>query len=196
MGRYLNPGVSVAEWNGSTALIVVDVQKGFDDESHWGPRNNPDCEENIGRLIAAWRDQGWPIVFVRHDSAKPSSPLAKGSPGNAFKSVVKGDPDLLVIKQVHSAFHGSPDLDEWLKKHGITGLAITGIQTNMCCETTARVGSDLGYDLLFVEDATHTFDLVTETHKVYRAREIARYTSLTLAADFGKVVRTSELVDD
>ncbi|MDK1027617.1 MAG: cysteine hydrolase, partial [Actinomycetota bacterium] len=38
------------DWNGSTALIVVDVQKGFDDVSYWGPRNNPDCESNIGLL--------------------------------------------------------------------------------------------------------------------------------------------------
>ena len=57
MGRCLNPGVSVADWNGSTALVVIDVQKGFDDASYWGPRNNPDCEANIGRLITAWRDQ-------------------------------------------------------------------------------------------------------------------------------------------
>ncbi|MCL1594510.1 MAG: cysteine hydrolase [Actinomycetia bacterium] len=187
--------MSVADWNGSTALIVVDVQKGFDDAVYWGPRNNPECEANVGRLIDAWRKQSWPIVFVRHDSATPSSPLAKGSPGNAFKSVVKGTPDLLVVKDVHSAFHGSPDLDAWLRKQGITGVAIAGIQTNMCCETTARVASDLGYELLFVEDATHTFDITTPTHKVYRAREIARYSSLSIEADFGKVVRTTDLVD-
>ena len=42
-------------WKDSTALVVVDVQKGFDD-SRWGERNNPDCERNIGRLIDAWRD--------------------------------------------------------------------------------------------------------------------------------------------
>ncbi len=186
----------VADWNGSTALVVIDVQKGFDDATYWGPRNNHDCETNVERLIVAWRDQGWPIVFVRHDSKTPSSPLSKGSPGNAFKPVVKGDPDLLVIKDVHSAFHGSPDLDGWLRKHRITGLAIAGIQTNLCCETTARVGSDLGYDVLFVEDATHTFDIITPTHKVYRAREIARYSSLTIDKAFGRVVLTSELVDD
>ncbi len=196
MGRDHDPGVTVADWNGSTALVVVDVQKGFDDSTYWGPRNNPDCEANVARLIDAWRDQGWPIVFVRHDSLTPSSPLAKGSPGNAFKSVITGDPDLLVVKNVHSAFYGSPDLDTWLRKHGITGVAIAGIQTNMCCETTARNAADLGYDVLFVEDATHTFDIVTPTHKVYRAREIARYSALTIGAGFGRVVRTLELVDD
>ena len=195
MERDRDPGVKVADWNGSTALVVIDVQKGFDDAGYWGSRNNPDCESNIERLITAWRGQDWPIVFVRHDSSTPSSPLAKGSPGNAFKPVVKGDADLLVVKDVHSAFHGSPDLDTWLRKHGITGVAITGIQTNMCCETTARVAADLGYEVLFVEDATHTFDIITPTHKVYRAREISRYTSVSIGAGFGRVVRTSDLVD-
>ncbi len=182
------------DWNGSTALVVVDVQKGFDDEVYWGPRNNPDCEANIVRLITAWRHHGWPVVFVRHDSRIPSSPLAKGSESNGFKSIIEGEPDLLVVKDAHSAFYGSPDLDAWLKEHGITGVAIAGIRTNICCETTARTASDLGYEVLFVEDAMHTFDIVTPTHKVYRAREISRYAALTVGTEFGKVVHTSELM--
>lgn len=184
----------MTDWNGSTALIVIDVQKGFEDASHWGPRNNPDCESNVEQLIEGWRAQNWPIVYVRHDSATPSSPLAPKTKGNKFKEVLTGDPDLLIVKDVHSAFYGSPDLDEWLKRNGISGVAICGIQTNMCCETTARMASDLGYEVLFVGDATHTFDIVTETKKVYRAREIALYAMLTIEADFGKVVRTSDLV--
>ena len=185
----------MTDWSGSTALIVVDVQKGFDDRAAWGNRNNPECEANISRLISAWRDHNWPIVFVRHDSTTPGSPLAPGTPGNVFKDVVTGEPDLLVSKSVHSAFKGTPDLASWLNERGITGIAVCGIQTNMCCETTARDGSDLGYDMLFVLDATHTFDIVGPNHQVYRAREIARYSALTLEADFGRVVMTAELLE-
>ena len=185
----------MADWTGSTALVVVDVQRGFDDHNYWGPRNNPDCEANVAQLIAAWRDQGWPIVYVKHNSQSPSSPLAPGGKGNDFKDVITGTPDLLVEKNVHSAFYGQPDLDAWLRSNEITGVAVCGIQTNMCCETTARMASDLGYDMLFVEDATHTFDILTPTKKVYRAREIARYTSLSLDGEFGRVVKTSDLVD-
>ncbi len=184
----------MTDWNGSTALVVIDVQRGFDDGSYWGPRNNPDCESNIGRLLSAWRDQNWPIVYVRHDSTDPSSPLSPSSKGNKFKEILKGNSDLLVAKDVHSAFYGTPDLDAWLKQQGISGVAICGIQTNMCCETTARMASDLGYEVLFVADATHTFDITTETHKVYRAREISKYTQISIEADFGKVVRTLDLV--
>jgi nicotinamidase-related amidase len=134
-------------------------------------------------------------VFVKHNSAKATSPLAAGSRGNDLKPMITGEPDLLIVKQVHSAFYGEPDLKAWLDGHGITGVAISGIQTNMCCETTARMASDLGYRLQFVEDATHTFDLVDASGVVFAAEDIATYTALTIAADFGRVVTTSRLID-
>ena len=57
-----------------TALIVVDVQRGFDDAAYWGPRNNAGCETNVGILIEGWRARELPIVFVRHDSAEVREP--------------------------------------------------------------------------------------------------------------------------
>lgn len=183
------------EWQDATALIVIDLQKGFDDQAFWGTRNNPDCEDNVARLLTAWRSENWPVVFVRHDSTSPDSPLRPGIPGNEFKDVVTGKPDLLVAKSVHSAFSGDPDLHGWLKEKGVRAVAICGVQTNMCCETTARVASDLGYEVLFVMDATYTFDIEAPNHQVYRAREIARYTGLNLAEGFAKVVQTRELID-
>ncbi len=185
----------MTDWQESTALIVIDVQKGFDDEEFWGPRNNPDCESNIVRLIAEWRERGWPIVFVKHNSGKSTSPLAPGTPGNDLKPMITGEPDLLVEKQVHSAFYGRPDLKAWLDDHGIRRVAIAGIQTNMCCETTARMASDLGYRMQFIEDATHTFDVSDDEGKLFSAEEISKFSALTIAADFGHVVTTSELVD-
>lgn len=185
----------VVDWTTSTALMVIDVQKGFDDEEHWGPRNNPNCEANISLLLEAWRAQGWPVVFVRHDSTSPNSPLRPGTTGNQFKDVVTGDSDLLVAKSVHSAFFGEPDLHSWLREHGISSIAVCGIQTNMCCETTARMASDMGYEVLFVIDATHTFDIAAVEGKILRARELARVTALELDAEFCQVVYTTELVE-
>jgi nicotinamidase-related amidase len=109
--------------------------------------------------------------------------------------VLTGKPDLLVSKSVHSAFLGQPDLHAWLQEQGIGAVAICGVQTNMCCETTARMASDLGYEVMFVLDATHTFDIEAPNHQVYRAREIARYTGLNLGEGFAKVVQTRELLD-
>lgn len=185
----------MSDWANSTALLVIDVQQGFDDEAHWGPRNNPNCEPNVELLLEAWRKQGWPVVYVRHDSTSLNSPLRPGTKGNEFKDIIKGKPDLLVSKSVHSAFFGDPDLHSWLRQHEISAIAICGIQTNMCCETTARMASDMGYEVLFVIDATHTFDLAALDGKILRARELARVTALELHEEFCQVVFTSELVD-
>lgn len=177
-----------------TALIVIDVQVGFDNEKYFGRRNNPACEDNIARLLAAWRDQGWPIVFVQHDSREPGSPLATGTPGHAFKPVASGPCDLRINKSVHSAFFGEPSLHNWLRSQGISAVAICGIQTNVCCETTARMASDTGYDTMFVIDATHTFDLATGDGQIIRAEQLAQTTAAVLQSEFAQVVRTADLV--
>lgn len=175
------------------ALLVIDVQAGLDDPSH-GARNNPDCEANIAALLAAWRSRGRPVVFVRHDSVRPDSTLRPGRPGNAFKDVVSGEPDLLVVKHVNSAFFGEPDLHAWLQERGITGVATTGIQTNYCVEATARTASDLGYDTIFVLDATHTFDLPAHGGGVISADELARVTATNLQGEFADVLLTADLL--
>lgn len=177
-----------------TALLVIDVQRAFQDADFWGRRNNPGCEANIAALIDAWRAAGRPLVYVRHDSAEPGSPLAPGLPGNAFQDVVSGEPDLLVSKRVNSAFYGDPDLHAWLQEHGIGSIAVCGITTNHCVETTARMGANLGYEVLFALDATHTFDRTGPDGERLTADELARATATSLHGEFAAVVRTDELV--
>ena len=177
-----------------SALIVVDVQKGFDDPV-WGPRNNPESEANIATLIDAWRERGQPIVYVRHDSDEgEGSPFTPGQAGNDFQDFLAGEPDLLVVKSVNSAFHGEPDLAEWLRGEGIERIVVCGIQTNMCCETTARVAANLHFDMTFVLDATHTYDLPDRNGGTITADELARVTATNLDPEFGRVVDTREAV--
>jgi nicotinamidase-related amidase len=175
------------------ALIVVDVQQGFDDPA-WGRRNNPASEENIAALIEAWRARDQPIVYVRHDSSEPGSLFTPGQRGNDFQDILDGEPDLVVTKSVNSAFHGEPDLAEWLRGEGIERIAVCGIQTNMCCETTARVAANLDFEMTFVLDATHTFDLPAHDGGTISADELARVTASNLDPEFGRVVDTREAV--
>jgi nicotinamidase-related amidase len=176
------------------ALVVVDVQEAFKDEAYWGRRNNHECEDNIGALIAGWRGAGRQVVFVRHDSDEDVSPLRPDQPGNAFMSIIDGTPDLLVTKNVNSAFHGTPDLDAWLGTEGLAGIVICGITTNHCCETTARVGGNLGHHVLFALDATHTFDRTGPDGTLMTADELARATATNLHDEFAQVVTTAELL--
>lgn len=184
------------------ALVVVDVQQGFADEAFWGARDNPACESNVAALLAAWRRRGWPIVLVRHDSTTPGSPLAPGTPGNAFQDVVTDafpgedgvEPDLLVSKSVNSSFHGTPDLDAWLRAQGLTQVVVCGITTNHCCETTARVAGNLGYETFFALDATHTFDRTAPDGSVVPASTLAFVTGTNLQGEFATLVTTAELI--
>ena len=185
----------------NAALVVVDVQKGFDELAFWGPRNNPGADENVAALIDVWQATGRPVVFVRHDSAVPDSPLRPGYEGNDFKEYVTrrrgrgGGAELLVTKTVNSVFYGTPDLDGWLKAGGISQFVVVGIQTNMCVETTARMGGNLGYEVVVAYDATYTFDLEGPFGWRRSAEEVAQASAVSLhGGGFARVVTTKEVV--
>ncbi|MET4095704.1 cysteine hydrolase family protein [Arthrobacter sp. UYCu712] len=177
------------------ALVIVDAQKAFDDAAYWGPRDNPSCEANIAALLTRWRETSRPIVFVRHDSTAPSSPLHPDNPGNAFKDIITDTPDLLVRKSVNSSFHGTPDLHAWLQENGIEELVVCGMTTNHCCETTARVGGNLGYRVFFPLDATHTFDRTAPDGEDVAAAALSRITGVNLHGEFATVVTTAGLLE-
>lgn len=196
--RGFDGGMTSIDTN--AALVIIDVQQGFD-ESEWGSTTNLGCEANIDALATAWISTGRPIVVVRHDSKAAGSSLHPGKPGNALKPSIAALPaSLLVTKNVNSAFIGDPDLHQWLGRQGIHQLVICGIQTNMCVETTARMGGNLGYDVIVPLDATRTFGLVELGPRngaplSATADEVMRMTALNLAAGgFATVTSTAELL--
>ena len=67
-----------------TALVLIDVQKGFD-SPYWGERNNLQAEAQMEKLLSAWRCAKLPVVHVQHDSEEEQSPLLPGQSGNDFK---------------------------------------------------------------------------------------------------------------
>ena len=188
--------------NGSSAqaLVVIDVQQGFDDLDYWGPTTNPGCEAKITRLLECWRGEGrGPIVVVRHDSVEPGSPLRPGQPGHQLKDIVTGGSyDLLVTKTVNSAFLGEPGLADWLRDRAITTIVCCGLQTNMCVETTARMGGNLGFQVIVPLDATRTFDLARQlpdgSEDRIAAADLMRVTAVNLqGGGFATVVGTDDL---
>jgi nicotinamidase-related amidase len=99
-----------------------------------------------------------------------------------------------VTKQVNSSFHGSPDLHSWLLERVVSTIVIAGITTNHCCETTARVGGNLGYDVWFALDATCTFDRIGPDGTSMAADDLARATATNLHGEFATIVSTRGVV--
>jgi len=177
----------------NAVLLVVDVQQGFDELS-WGVRNNPDAEENIVCLLAAWRKTKRPVFHVQHLSLVPGSPLRAGHPGSAFKEAVKSQRgERLFQKHVNSAFIGT-DLERRLRERGCDTLAVVGLTTPHCVSTTVRMAGNLGFRTFVVSDATAAFDLVDQDGRHYTAEEIHAVSLATLHGEFATVVETETLL--
>ncbi|MEZ4571660.1 MAG: cysteine hydrolase family protein [Thermomicrobiales bacterium] len=175
-----------------TALLVIDVQEAVDDPSR-GHRNNAEAEENIARLLAAFREAGIRCIHVRDDSLDPESLFHPSKPGNKIKDLVAPLPgEWLIVKHVHSAFIGT-DLEERLRQAGITRLVITGLVTNYCVETTARMAGNLGFDTYMVEDAAAAWDQVGPDGRHFTAEDIHAITMMSLQ-DFGTITSTEEVI--
>lgn len=177
----------------NAALILVDVQKAWDDP-FWGRRNNPDAEANIATLLHAWRETGRPVFIIQHLSRIPTSPLRPGAPGCELKDIVRplaGEP--VLQKQVHSSFIGT-DLEERLRRSDITTVFTSGFMTNHCVETTTRMASDLGFPTHLVSDAAATFDRKGPDGVLHTAEEIHAMTLTNLHQDFATIVTTEEVL--
>jgi nicotinamidase-related amidase len=158
-------------------------------------RNNPQAEENIARLLAAWRRAGRPIYHIQHMSTTPGSPLRPELPGNAIKDIVKPEPgEPLLRKTVNSAFIGT-DLEERLRKGKQSTVVITGLTTDHCVSTTARMAANLGFKTYVVSDAAATFDRAGYNGKHYSGQEIHDIELSILDREFATVVDTDTLLE-
>ena len=179
----------------NTALIIIDVQEGFDDPV-WGTRNNPEAESNIAALLETWRNSGRPIIHIRHNSLNTKSPLHPDSQGNAIKEIVKPEAgELVITKSVNSAFIGT-DLEEILRDKGYETLVITGLTTNHCVSTTARMAANLGFKTYVVSDAVAAFDLIDHTGKHYTAEEIHDISLANLHDEFAEILDSESVLAD
>ncbi len=138
------------------ALILIDIQQGFDDP-YWGARNNPEAETNAAHLLAHWRAQNGPVFHVRHLSTTKGSPLMAGTSGADFKPEVKPQgAEHVLEKNVNSAFIGTP-LEMLLRQIQIAKIVICGLTTPHCVSTTARMGANIGFNVTLAHDACAAF---------------------------------------
>lgn len=175
-------------------LIVIDMQQGMKEPSA-GVRNNPDAEQNIQRLLTAWRNVGWPVVLVRHISRAPGSPFWPGQPGAEFQR------ELAPLKSEHVVEKNVPDafihtgLERWLHVRGIRRLVIVGVSTNNSVEATARTAGNLGFSTIVVSDATFAFGKTDYAGVLRSAEEVHAMSLANLDGEYATVMTTADALD-
>lgn len=140
----------------NTALVLVDVQKGFHDPV-WGKRNNPGAEGNIKLLLRFFRDASAPIVHVQHVSTDTKSPLRQNQVGVEFMDGIQPQfKEPVFQKSVNSAFIGT-GLEKYLRNQKIQFLTMVGFTSDHCVSTSTRMAANLGFSVNVISDATVTF---------------------------------------
>ncbi|MFZ4806504.1 MAG: cysteine hydrolase family protein [Hyphomicrobiaceae bacterium] len=176
------------------ALLLIDYQKGFEVIAASRSRNNPEAESNVMRLLEAWREAGWPVLHVRHDSKEPGSPLAPGTFGNAAMSFAAERPgEPVVRKVVNSAFIGT-DLEARLIALGRPEVVMAGVTTDHCVSTSVRHAANLGFVVVLAADACFTFDRRDTEGETIAADLVHRVAVASLAGEFATVTCAAVLV--
>jgi len=187
-----------------TALINVDMQNCF---VHGSPISAPEgleVQDRINRLAAACRKAGTVVVHTSHVLRPDGSNIGvlgelapivkegivtKGSDSAALHKGLHVDPrDILLDKPRFGAFHGT-DLELILRSHGIDTVIISGIATNVCCETTAREATVRDFRVFFLSDGTATFGIGDIS-----AAEMQKATCATLGFVFAQVLTVDEMI--
>ena len=176
-----------------SALLVIDVQDSFKVGPRWERRNNFQFEEKVSALIDSYRIAHLPVFFILHTDSDEG--FMRTSPHFKLMDFLAPRPDEpIIVKDTRNCFT-STNLQAQLIHKDVRRLAITGIQMEQCCETTARLAADLGYAVDFVIDATLTFpisnpDLPGDELGV---EDIEKRTIFVLRQRFARIVSTAEL---
>src|SRR5690606_23728929 len=186
------------------ALINVDMQNAFVEGTPLSAPKGVALLDPVNRLADACRAAGVTVIHTLHVTRADGSNLGtmgeliepvragyikEGSETAKLHPGVKvGPKDILLYKPRYGSFTGT-DLDQILRSNGIDTIMVTGICTNICCETTAREAGMRDYHVFFLSDGTETFpigDLSSE--------DIKKATLATLGLAFAKIVSVDEMI--
>lgn len=166
-----------------SALLVIDVQRGLC-EGEYEAFDAAGVIQRINAVARKARAAGVPVIFIQHESM--DGVLDLGSEGwQLARGLEALEGDLYMGKQATDSFHRT-GLHALLQKLGATDLAICGLQSEFCVDTTTRRALALGYPVVLVADGHSTLD-----NGILTAEQISRHHTLTLANidSFGPRVR-------
>lgn len=175
------------------ALVIIDMQQGIN-HPKLGRRNNPQAEQQMLALLAAWRQSGRTVIHVRHFSRSQDSVFWPRQSGVEFQPAflpLDGEGEL--HKQVPDAFCHSA-LEGWLRADGINQLVIVGVVTNNSVESSARTGGNLGFEVIVPHDACYTFDGADYFGHPRTAEDIHAMSLANLHGEYAQVLATEEIL--
>lgn len=176
----------------TTALVLIDLQRGIVGRDT-RPYPTADVVAKSAQLAEAVRDAAGTVVYVHvlvneiHRPAadravpRPAEPL----PATAWEIVPeagKQPGDIEIAKRTWGAFTGT-SLDQQLRRKGIRTLVMAGVATNIGVESTARAALELGYELVFAEDAMTSL-----------SDDMHRFATETIFPIMGKVRSSEEII--
>jgi nicotinamidase-related amidase len=162
----------ITEIDSKTALILIDLQNGIValplvhsvDEviaksaellAAFRAKNLPVVIVNVNPLGAKWTQARTEVVSApKGEAAIEQARAAMEQSGflNIVPQIETRPDDILITKTTWGAFYGT-DLDEQLKRRGVTGIVLAGVATSIGVEGTARQASEKGYNITFAKDA-------------------------------------------
>ncbi|NKB51926.1 MAG: isochorismatase family protein [Rhizobiaceae bacterium] len=179
----------------SATLMLIDMQDAMDDE-RFSSQGQPDALNRAATLLDHWRNQGNPIIHIRHDSMDPSSPYSPDKSSHGFKrEVMPLDHETIVEKRTNNAFIGT-DLMQVLEEIGSTELVVCGVHLQDCVESTVRMAGNLGFMVYLVGDATVSLGQTDINGKKWSADEVHALTLGILDGQYAKVMNSADLMVD
>jgi nicotinamidase-related amidase len=161
----------------------------------WTPFN-PDAEINAQKLLFHFRERRLPVFHIRHDSTETESPLRPDRPGNKIKDIVQPIAGEEVIgKTVNSAFIGT-FLDAKLRLLGVDKLVLAGLTTPHCISTSARMGANLGFDVIVITDATAAYESIAHDKSCVSAEDMHFYSLVALNGEFASIKNTVDIIEN
>jgi nicotinamidase-related amidase len=155
-----------------TALLIIDVQQALC-SGEYEAFEHQRVIERINLVARKVRDAGSTVVVIQHES--PTGPLRYGTDGWQLAAGLEVEAgDLYLRKKATDSFHNT-DLHALLQARGVTRLAICGLQSEFCVDTTTRRALALGYPVTLVSDA-HS----TRSNGVLSAAQITAHHNATL----------------
>jgi nicotinamidase-related amidase len=176
-----------------TALVIIDIQNDYFPGGKMELEAADAAAAQAASALKKFRDQGLPIVHVRHLSVRPGSTFfIPGTAGAEIREAVKPkEGETVVEKNFPNAFRNT-QLKEILEKHQIKQLVVAGMMTHMCVDASVRQAADLGYKVTLLADACAT-RAQSYGGETVPARHVHAAFLAALNGFYAKVIGTHEL---